>query len=417
MLNRLFSWLLVASITAMPTLLLTTSGGGSAAFYLAILLCLAVLASAGRPPDLRDYRHLMLAAGAPLAVMLFSSALHASWSNATLERGLRLALGLPLLLAAVHAVGADRLKQALWGILAAGWAGTATLITLVHGNLARRPLTDQYNAVGYGNLLLLFAVLSLFSLSWRLTRYVRLENAFKLLTLLTAFTGFILTQTRSGWVALPVFVVLALVVYARIRHPLRLAAAALGILAVLMALGSLNASLRERVDQGVMQFRECQTAPLSNTSICIRLQLWRAAWTMMQDNPLKGAGPAGFAPQLPELAARDVVSPHVAREFGEPHNDLLDALALYGIPGGLALLLLYAVPAALFTRRLAYRLPQSRRAAAAMGLAVCLGFALFGLTELMFRGMRTVGFYALLVALFAVLSEPGHGAGRRLSAQ
>jgi O-antigen ligase len=44
-----------------------------------------------------------------------------------------------------------------------------------------------------------------------------------------------------------------------------------------------------------------------------------------------------------------------------------------------------------------------------MGVALCLGFAVFGITELMFRGMRTVGFYTMFVALFLVLSEPGNG--------
>ncbi|AKQ53500.1 O-antigen ligase family protein [Bordetella hinzii] len=406
MLNRLSSWLLVASITATPALLLTTSSGGSAAFYLAILLCLAVLASAGQCPDLRDYRKLCLAACAPLAVALLSSTLHAGWSNASLERGLRLALGLPLLLAAMQAVGPQRLKHALWGVLAAGWAGTATLLALVRGDLAQRPLTDEYNAVGYGNLLLLFAVITLLSLGWRLTRHARLETAIKLLTLAVTFAGFVLTQTRSGWLAMPVFVALALLVFARIRRPLRLLAAVIGALAVLVALGSLSPSLRDRVEQGLEQYHECKTAPTGDTSICIRLQLWRAAWGMMLDNPVKGVGPSGFAPSLRELAAHGKVSPYVAEGFGEPHNDILEALALYGIPGGVALLLLYAVPALLFMRRLGRDLPQAVRAAAAMGVAVCLGFALFGLTELMFRGMRTVGFYAMLVALFAVLSDP-----------
>ncbi len=416
MLNRLSSWLLLATITATPVLLLTTSSGGSSAFYLAILLCLAVLASAGQRPDLRDYRKLCLAACAPLAVALLSSALHGAWSNATLERGLRLALGLPLLLAAMQAIGPQRLKHALWGMLAAGWAGTATLLALVRGDLTQRPLTDEYNAVSYGNLLLLFAVISLFSLGWKLTRHARLETAIKLLTLAVTFAGFILTQTRSGWIAMPVFVALALWVFARIRHPLRLLAAAVGTLAVLVALGSLSPSLRDRVDQGLVQYHECKTAPTSNTSVCIRLQLWRAAWGMMLDNPLKGVGPSGFTRGLSELAAQGRVSPFVAGGFGEPHNDLLDVLALYGIPGGLALLLLYAAPAILFLRRLGRDRPQAVRAAAAMGAAVCLGFALFGMTELMFRGMRTQGFYAMLVALFAVLSDPARHPPRQYQA-
>src|SRR3546814_18014746 len=84
----------------------------------------------------------------------------------------------------------------------------------------------------------------------------------------------------------------------------------------------------------------------------------------------------------------DVVSKYVAYNFGEPHNDALKALYSFGVLGGLGLLLMYFAPACLFIRRMSHRYSSQTRAAAAMGAAFCLGFALFGLTELMFRGMQ-----------------------------
>jgi O-antigen ligase len=39
-----------------------------------------------------------------------------------------------------------------------------------------------------------------------------------------------------------------------------------------------------------------------------------------------------------------------------------------------------------------------------MGAAVCVGFAVFGLSELMFRGLRTMGFYTVIVAVYLALS-------------
>jgi len=44
--------------------------------------------------------------------------------------------------------------------------------------------------------------------------------------------------------------------------------------------------------------------------------------------------------------------------------------------------------------------------AAAIGLAVCLGFMAYGLTELMFRGMRTMGFYSVMMGWALALSDP-----------
>ena len=41
-----------------------------------------------------------------------------------------------------------------------------------------------------------------------------------------------------------------------------------------------------------------------------------------------------------------------------------------------------------------------------MGLLLVLGFLSFGLTEMMFRTMRTLSSYLLFVALFLALSSP-----------
>lgn len=95
----------------------------------------------------------------------------------------------------------------------------------------------------------------------------------------------------------------------------------------------------------------------------------------------------------------------MAEGWGEPHNDVMVALASFGIPGGVALLLVYLVPAWTFARRLSFQNSAAVRTAAAMGLAVCLGFLIFGIAETMFRGMRTASFYALCVALFMSLSN------------
>lgn len=404
--NRTCTGLLIVAIAALPPLLLTTASGGSPAFYLALAASVMVLATRNKRATPADVRLLWAAACAPLLATLLSAAGYGSWPASGVERGLRLASGLPLLLAALSACGPDRARHALWGVLIAGWAGAAVVLDLVMRAPGKRPLTLAYNAVGYGNLLLLFAMISLFSLSWRLSRHARAEAAFKVLTVLLAFTAFVLTQTRSGWLALPVFILLGLAVYAPRCRPLRCLGLLTAILAVLLALGALNPALRERVQEGVEQYHACQAQPTADTSVCIRLQLWRGAWSRLAAHPWAGDWPTDFQTHLQTLAGQGRISPYVADNFGEMHNDLLNVLALYGLPGGLALLLLYALPSLVFVRRLRRQLPQPVRAAAAMGLCVCLGFAVFGLSETMFRGLRTVGLYAMLVALFAALSQP-----------
>ena len=127
---------------------------------------------------------------------------------------------------------------------------------------------------------------------------------------------------------------------------------------------------------------------------------------MFKANPLlANAGSARFEEKLEQLHKQGIVSAFTKNEFGEPHNDLFHALANYGLMGLLAFLLMYFVPTVMFALRLRTRFTHEVRVAAAMGLAVCVGFMAFGLTEVMFRSMRMLSFYAVLVAWLLALSH------------
>jgi O-antigen ligase len=149
------------------------------------------------------------------------------------------------------------------------------------------------------------------------------------------------------------------------------------------------------------------TNPVAFTSVCIRLQLWRTSMDMFYENPWLGIGRRiDFQPALIARVDKGMILPYVAQGWGEPHSDLIMILATQGLIGGFALLLIYFAPAFIFVRRLIAKQSMNLRVAAAMGVAVCLGFAIFGLTELMFRGMRTIGFYSVMVGCLLALSDP-----------
>ncbi|CAM4211077.1 O-antigen ligase family protein [Bordetella muralis] len=406
------SLLITLLVALLPVLTLTVGLGSGLVYILAFgCLCIVLTAPAARALQLlHPYRWLALVLCLPLAAVLLSQLLNGHLEGPGIERGLRIALGFPCLLAGFLLIDRDRLRHFVWGVFAAG-IGATVVVCYLAGPTLERPLTPQFNAVGYGNLMLLMAVMTLYSLGWQLTRHPRAEQALKLAVAVITCLGFVLTQTRTGWMAIPVFAAIGIVLAGWLRRPMRALAALLGIGLVALAIGASSPALRERVAQGVHEIHECVTvAPTADTSMCIRLQLWGAAWHTIKHSPWSGIdGQSTFSDELQQLAAKGQVSSFVARDFGEPHNDLLLALATNGLLGGLALLILYFAPAALFACRMRRNVPQAQRVAAAMGLAVCLGFAVFGLTELMFRGMRTVSLYVTFIALFTALSAPGKG--------
>lgn len=403
-------------VSAPPTLLaallpvaMLVTGGTSGLFYALLLACLVVAAL--RPAEarrqLRPYRWLILALCLPLAASVLSQAATQTWRSSEIERSLRISLAFPLLLAGMLAIDRKVLRHYIWGVLLAGAAAFVVVLSLSWPTF-QRPVTPQFNAVTYGNLMLLAGVLALYSLEWQLTRMPSLEKALKLAVGVAAFAGFVLTQTRTGWMAVPVFAAIALALSGRVHHPARALAILAASLVALVALGATSSGLRERVALGVHEVRQCQSAnQIADTSMCIRLQLWRSAWDMFAAQPGTGVGNGvRFTEELKRRADEGKVSPYVAEGFGEAHNDMLMAMALHGVPGALGMLALYLAPAWLFLHRMRRDHPQPARTAAAMGLAVCLGFALFGLTELMFRGMRSVGFYVTMMAVLMALSRP-----------
>ena len=392
---------LLTLVATLPALLMATSKGGSAAFYLILVCALMTLAGLPRRSEhLKNVNAILTAAlGLSVLAVVISQWVNGTWSGSEFERALRLMLGLLLVFAALRRMPAAHLRWPIVGAIAACWI-TATAILSLAWQSGGRPQTEEYNAVTYGNLTLLFGVLVVYSLGWRLTRWRRTEMWVKLVSAAAAFSGFLLTETRTGWLAVPLFVLVGVALFNHRTSLWRGVALGAVIMVAVAAVGTSSPALRQRAEAGVQEVDQCRTAPLTDSSMCIRLQLWSAAWHMFERNPLTGVGGGKpFVRELQNAGARGEVSAFVAENFGEPHNDMLYALATSGILGGLALLAVYLAPAWLFMRRLLIpTLDTALRVPAAMGLAVCLGFALFGTTELMFRGMRTVSFYAVTVA-------------------
>ncbi len=406
------SKVLLALIALMPVAIMSGQTVPSVIFYLTLLLALMLLIRhrfAGVLSVSARYRGPLAGVAALVPVVLFAALWTGSYEGTDLEIALRVLLGLWIPILALSRMPVVLLRQSVWGFIIAALLAVAYIIHLSWPDWVRPETDAVYNAVGYGDLTALLAVLVLFSTRWSLTRWPSAERILKWVIAMLALVGFILTQTRSGWVAAPVFAVIGVVLFFPSRKPVRIVLSALVVLAVLASVFLAVPILRDRAVLAYDEMVSCSgVGATQDTSICIRLQLWRASLDMLAERPLAGNGNRHvFNDYLQsESLPKGLVSPYVAQGWGEPHNDLLLALASYGVPGGIALLLIYLAPAWLFMRRLSFRNSEAARTAAAMGLAVCLGFLIFGLTETMFRSMRTVSFYVVCIALFMALSDP-----------
>lgn len=415
--NRFFvsstTWL----VLLVPALALTSAVGGPAIIYLTGLIALTALAANAikryEPMDFRAIWPMALALLSPLACMVITLAARGVWSSSELEKLLRFALALPVLWVLLRAPR-QWLQHIQWSILAGALAGALMLIlSMTFGDRGTvGEIGGRYNAVAFANITLLFGSMSLLSIGWGpVTSSPRAEAGVKVLVFVLSVWGTWLSQTRSSWMLLPILAVvflLGLSGWSR-RHKVY-CALALSVALVVSAVGIWNFS--SRMQAVATDLQKFSASSDRDTSFGIRLQLWQAALIMFEKSPVVGVGPSNFRSELLDLNKKGVVTNEVIKGYGEPHNDLLAALSGYGLLGLLSILALYLVPAYIFLRRLASD-DRVIRVGAQLGLLFCLGYCAFSLTEMMFRNMRSVPTYSLIVvALIALTTPRSAGAAR-----
>lgn len=412
---RLYVSLATWLVLLVPALALTSPVGGPAVVYLAGLIALAALAANAirhyEPMDFRALWPTALALLLPLACMFTTSAIRGVWSNSELEKLLRFALAVPVLWLLLRAPR-RWLKLVQWSILAGALAGSALLLFTMEteGRGAMVDVGGRYNAVAFANITLLFGAMTLLSLGFGpSTRWPRIEMAVKLLAVALTVAATWMSETRSSWMLLPILglvFLLGLRNWKR-RHKMY---SALAVCVVLVASAAAIWTFSNRMKEISEDVQGYATSADRDTSFGIRLQLWHASILMFEKSPIVGIGPSKFRDELLELQKKDIVTKEVVEGFGEPHNDMLAALSGYGLLGLLSILTLYLLPAAIFFRRLASD-DRVIRVGAQLGLLFCLGYCAFSLTEMMFRNMRSVPNYSLIVVTLIALSTPRSARG------
>ena len=292
------------------------------------------------------------------------------------------------------------------------------LVIMLTPELGRGAVSDfggRYNAVAFADLTMFFGLASCLMLPWKLSPWPRVEAALKILAVPLTIYGVWLSQTRSSWVLLLVFGFVYLVTKRQwsLRVKASFVAAMVALLAVVAVVSWNSTESRWR---GVVTDVTSYAKDDRDTSVGIRIQLWNASWLMFKESPIVGVGGASFRSELAKMEEKGIVTKLVSTDYGEPHNDMLGALAGYGALGLLSMLALYLIPAVVFWRRSRSNDPVVH-VGSQVGLLFCLGYFAFSLSEMMFRNMRSVPIYAVtVVVLYALTSARTGLAQQRLAA-
>ena len=280
----------------------------------------------------------------------FIDSFDSAWRWGTLDRPAKYLLALPCLLFLLAFT--PRVRYLWWGI-AVGAIGSGAMALYQVGILHLSRATGYTNAIQYGNLCLLLALMCLVVLTINPPGIGRWHRFAMALGMLSGLIGSALSQTRGGWVALA----LVLPMLVLVLRPFLTWRQSVGSVLLLLCMVSAvvftqRSGMEERFDEARNEVLRYEILGDASSSVGQRLAHWRLAWNMGLERPVFGWGKTGYDIEKLRRVNAGQVDPFVL-QFGHVHNEVLDLFAKHGLVGALALLLFYIVPLVLFwpTRR------------------------------------------------------------------
>lgn len=241
----------------------------------------------------------------------------------------------------------------LWAGIAVGACG-AGLIGLYQALVLHLPRANGFtNAIQYGGLSLLLGLMCSVALLVLWDRWKPWQRAGWAVGILLGLEGSLLSESRGGWVVLPLALLLCAWLQARCGQ--RKLAIVGGVLVVAGAAGLMAFKANEvrlRVDEARQEITQYESRGDAASSVGQRLAHWGLAWRMGLDRPWTGWGRYGYEAEKQRRVAAGEAHP-IVLQFSHAHNEVLDIFAKRGIPGVVVLLFFYGVPLVLFwpTRR------------------------------------------------------------------
>lgn len=146
----------------------------------------------------------------------------------------------------------------------------------------------------------------------------------------------------------------------------------------------------------VIQWLESGNA---NTSSGARLEMWKASFEVIKENPIIGVGEGNYAKHQQKLIDQGRVDKFVGR-FSHPHSEYITSLVEQGMIGLLAFVMVLFTPVMFFIKIIKHNsFSYQERALTASGMLISLHFLFYSFTSGVFDHQVTALFYAIFMAI------------------
>jgi len=397
--NPLLHMVAAAAAILSPVLVLTMKGGAGYCYFTVFTLSLVSLSHADyRQRAAQLYRAHRLFVWGMLTmpcIVLFQILVLRTGTFPELDPLLRLAL-VPVSFFFLCSLPSRQLRLVQWGFVAGAlavglWAAYARAYIPTWAAPAR--LGNSFtNPSPLCDTSLLPAFLALTSIE-RDARPTVFEVLIKFAAAFAGLYASYVSGSRGGWIAIPLLVWVA----ASRRRWLVSVRARIAFGCVLVASAAAFAStslVRERIEAIGSDVQQMNEGNL-DTSMGLRLDLWRASAKLYLHHPLIGVGRGSLEASLRTLADKGEAPRAIVN--GRAHSEFFSALAETGTLGVAALLLLYIGTILPFWRARRSDDPDIATAAN-MGVGLVGGTILFGLTIDVLTLVMNAAFFALSAA-------------------
>lgn len=269
--------------------------------------------------------------------------------------------------------------------------GSFAIYAKFHLNMPRVE-TSGLNSIHFGNLSMLLAASCFAGVFWAGTlKYRRLSIAFMFFAGVMAVIASMLSGTRSGWVGLPLMLIAFYSFFSdHFQKKYVLSGSLLVVIFITALVFTPQTHVLERIDEAVYGIQQYSQG-YSDSSAGIRFEMWRSGYYAFLEKPVFGWGETAFYVYQHEVVDTYSLNDKILN-FNHLHNQYIEELAKRGIIGFIALLLLFAIPAKLFLRRIRAE-NDHVRALAAAGLVSVIFMAEFCFTQAMLRINSGVMFF------------------------
>jgi O-antigen ligase len=397
---RYTKFLIAAIVAAFYILALVVDRAAGVLYALLLLISLILLIGRKYPADksfvqlMKDYWPLSLAMCAPLIAVFANQAASGNFLGRTYDPPFRLAM-FALVFWIISFLPIKYMKHVQWAIVIGAFL-SAIKIYILTGGGARRYGTDFIPIIIFAEMALLLGLFSVFSIAWNKTGN-KVGIFIKFAALCAGLYVAYLSQSRGVWLTIPVFIALAFLIAKNIPASYKLSVVVFFVI-LIGGVSHYGQIVKERVSVAESDMTQYSGGENIDTSLGIRLQLWQGSWVLFTEHPVFGVGVEGFPKALEELAERKLITP-LAATFPHSHNEVLFMMSRLGLFGLFALLALYFVPAYYFLRDIRNK-DHEIRYTAGMGVALCLGFVVLGLVDVVFLWWEIYPYYVLSIAFF-----------------